>query len=253
MPARISLDLRTTIRTLFYHAHKKRAEIAKELNLSWKVVDHWVKADSIYDKPRNIKPLSDREERAVKRNIVRGESIKGEANRVERSVSFIRKRVRKSKDNKRGYFPYKSLWQITLSQNDKNRRVLFANSFPYDQPTLMIQELQLKYWYDEKKWLLGKPPNKQNRRYYRPSPRPKGVGIFPKFSSDTIINCCVGICWYGKSSIRWYVDKVPYKSGLYVSLFMFILIAIQMFECNQSSRTPPCFSGFHLKNSHSQH
>ena len=102
-----------------------------------------------------------------------------------------------------------------------------------------------------KKWLLGKPPNKQNVRFYRPSPRPKAIGIFPKHSSDTIINCCVGICWYGKSPIRWYVDKVPYIQGLYISVFIFIFIVIQIFEYTQSSRIATLFSEFHLKNLHS--
>ena len=71
MPPRISKEIRITIRTLFYQAHKNRAEIARILNLGWYVVDHWVKADGIEDKPRNTKPISDRNMRLMKRNIIR--------------------------------------------------------------------------------------------------------------------------------------------------------------------------------------
>lgn len=175
-------DVRTTIRTLANQFGKSRAWIAKELNLPWKTVDFWVKADGVEDKPRRAKPISDRETRLVKRNMAKGATLREEGRRINRSASFVHKKVRKSVENKDGLFPYKSVYEIELSRRDKERRVAFANSFPYDDDELMMNELKLKYWYDEKKWELGKPPNKQNVRYWQRPPRRRGIGYYPQYT-----------------------------------------------------------------------
>ena len=214
MPPRISENQRWTIWTLYHDQNWSRARIANELNLDWRAVNRWTQRDNMKDLARNIKPLTDREERAMRRNIIRGDSIRESAREVNRSVGYVHKKVRRNKDNKGGIFPYKSKWKIKLTPFDKERRMAFANEFTLDDPIELLEEFKSRYWYDEKKWLLGKPPNNQNVRYWGTSPK-QLRRYYPKYSSPTVIHCMVGLCWYGITpKPRWYVTQVPYKIGM---------------------------------------
>ena len=78
-----------------------------------------------------------------------------------------------------------------------------------------MQRLKRKIYYDQKPFILGKPPNKQNNRSWGKSKEAvANRRTFPMDQNPATIHCLAAISWFGKAKLYWYMIKTKYKQGM---------------------------------------
>ena len=157
MPARTPIRDRYAILALKARA-KCISEIARELNMYYHTVELWYKRGTVEDKPRTAKYVSDREARAMRRDLQRTESLRTTGKGFGHSHEFVRKKVRRSAANPHGLYPYKPIKVLRLTIVQKRKRMEYIMTMPYKNHNLLLSRLKRKIIYDEKPVELGHPP-----------------------------------------------------------------------------------------------
>ena len=95
---------------------------------------------------------------------------------------------------------------LPITDIHRNKRIVYLESFLSLIPRTLITELKTIVWYDEKPLELEKILNRQKVRFWSNN----GNDVrrnFIKHKKTTKIHCFVAVSWWGKSDIRWYVNK----------------------------------------------
>jgi hypothetical protein len=221
MPPRITLGQRQAIKAL-YNRGWGIYKIAQSLKLGYKTVKLWANRTTMTDKPRNMKPISLRTLHKMKKDLIATKSLRKTAKRHGYSHEFIRKKLRRSAANPHGLYPYKSQQVLRLSKSQKEKRINYIKTMPYDNATELLSRLKRKVIYDEKPFELGHPPNKQTNRQW--SYNTDDLDTYPMDKNPNKIHVMASITYFNKSKLFWYLEEDTYKKGNYLICMMHLLI-----------------------------
>jgi transposase-like protein len=210
MPGRVSESLRQTIYCMYNRLGYSIRKIANETQLDRKVVRRWIERPNSRDKARNCLNLSDRRQQMLKRSLKINNSIRKTA--IENSISYssVRKYCRRTASNKTGLFPYKPIKKLRMVSKHVEKRTKFVN-----RRRLTYAKLKKTIFADEKPFMLGTIPNKQNCRFWNEH----GQVYEREFIVDknpTTIHCFAAISWYKKSKLRWYLREKSIVRGMFI-------------------------------------
>ena len=208
MLSRITIATRHAIQVLKNLGWSK-GQISKHLGVSkYETVERWFNRESVKDKPRNQKLISERKLNNIKKDISDDNvgSLRKVAIKNKVSPSKVYKVMRRNAKNKQGMFPYKSKPKLRLTQLQKQQRISYVNGFPQCLQIIII-ELKRRIGYDEKPFEIGKSPNRQNRQFWSTNAHNVPQRYQFKDKKRTTIHCFAAINYYKKSRLRFYVKK----------------------------------------------
>lgn len=228
MPKRVDKSTRHAIIALKKkNPSWNRNKVSKKLKISWDTANRWWGEDSIKEKGRRTKQLTEGQKSFIIKNLKSGESLRSCAKKFGQKFNFsisyqkVYSIARKSKQNTGGLYPYKLQLKCSLSEKQVQQRRNYMFKFPHVQDSFK-RFIQKRIIYDEKPFQLGKPPNKQNNRYWNENNDIQNR-IYSSKKSPTTIEVFAAISYFGKSNIRFYIEENTYKRGvnrgkLYISI-----------------------------------
>ena len=220
MPARTPIRDRYAIIAL-KHRGWGIAKIAKELKMYYHTVELWYNRGTVEDKPRTAKYVSEREIRAMGRDLKKTESLRITGKGYGHSHEFVRKKVRRSAANPHGLYPYKPIKMLRLTIGQKRKRKEYIMTMPYTNHNRLLSRLKRKIIYDEKPFELGAPPNPQNHRKWAVSRDQADTYPMDKHPSKLMVMAAVG--WAVKSDLYFYVVEGQYVKGMLHVCCMYVV------------------------------
>ena len=212
MPSRLPLKVRYTILCL-----KDRnwdiASIAKLLELPYNSVKTWYNRDTVNDKARNMKYVSDRDLRKMKRDLKETRSLRKTGKLHGHSHVFISQKCRRSAANPNGLYPYRCIKTLRLTVGQKAKRVAYIQTMPYQNKRSLLRRLQRKLIYDEKPFELGHPPNKQTNPNW--AENIEQVDQYPMDKHPSKLMIMAAITYWTKSDLYIYVIESKYVKGTF--------------------------------------
>ena len=213
MPKRLTKGQRACIQAL-KKMEKGIYEISKITKIPYGTVKKWYNRNDIIDMPRNEKKVSDQKKRQMVRDLKKTKSLRKTALLHNLSHEKVRTTVRRSKNNPLGLYPYKCKTVLRLSTAQLVQRVAYITSMPYKTGWRLLQRLKRKGIYDEKKFVLGQPPNKQLNPNWATNADEVETYPMDKHPSHLMFMACV--TYYNKSKLYCYVKEGKYVRGISV-------------------------------------
>lgn len=207
MPKRIRERTRYTIAELYDRGWTKSA-ISLELHVNRKTVDRWCVRNSCQDLPRRRSkvPVTPRLIRLWERKLCQGNTMRQLSRESGVNYSTLRKSVRRTRINKNGLYPYKPQPCLDLNAQQTAKRAAYVRTFSLSNGTRLLQQLMRLIFYDETWFELDAPPNKQNKRCWARN-RNTSRRRYKKRKQSVKVHSFMAISWFGKSEIRWYVER----------------------------------------------
>lgn len=217
MPKRTSPETRSAIRALFKKGWTK-SKISSELEVDWKTVDRWVKSSTLSDKPRRVVKISPQKVGVFRRQLKSGQSLRRVGRKSGVSHETVRKRVRKSKSNPTGLFPYKNQYTLRLTQKQRVIRQEYCDTFP-NTDRAILNRVKKRVFYDEKPFYLGQMMNKQNNRIWTDSKSDVKSKRVVKDKNPTMVHSFATISYNQKSDLFFFGHKSKYVKGVNKGVF----------------------------------
>jgi transposase len=188
-------------------------QVAEKVGCGLSTVKRWCsrpygKVNDIAGRGRK-KELTSRTSRRALKLLKSGNSLRkvGRALKVShetiRTLTKVKEKNRKKGEQKYVLYPYKALTEPDLNPAQEGKRLTYC----------LAMRARGKFWYkhstfcDEKTWVLGKPPNRQNNRIWR-NPNQKNLIQTIKIEKYSAkIHSFAAINYYGKSELRFYIDE----------------------------------------------
>lgn len=222
---RLTTNTRATIWSLYNQSGWSVKKIQRELHVSRNSVRKWIKRKNLNDLPRNKKNMSHREHSRMKKLLKNGNSVRQTAKVLSRSSSYVYGKIRRSKVNPTGLYPYKPKRKLRMKKKHKQKRLNFIL-----KRKITHSKLKKTVFADEKPFELGKPPNSQNVRFWKEN-GDIAKRYYEKDKHSTVVHCFAAISYHGKSKIRWYVKENIIKQGVFQFMcFIYVFKQIKYFQ-----------------------